>query len=474
MVFDENVDLVDIVPADRARSSATSRAGSASRAGSGPSARRSCSHRLVARPRDRLARRRARAAERDRRRRCATRRSAGSARPAASAVAVGDRHASTLFGRGRRVSRSSRSARRARLIDARDRRRAGPRPGGLDDPRRLPRRGHRHADALLRREPDAGQRLPGVRRRGRGLARARARVLAQGRGRDGGPDRLRARPALAQAGARVPRLVGRPVARRPRRTVDRWHGRRTAPTRRASARRPSPRPAGERDAREPGHHHAPDGGARPRPSPSRSRSTTSSTSATTRKCILCYKCVEACGEDAQNTFAIAVAGRGFDARISTEYAVPLPESACVYCGNCIGVCPTGALMFTSRARHARGRHVGRVRADRDRHDLPVLRRRLRRSSSTSRTTRSSRSPRRSDSSVTDGHLCIKGRFGFEFVQNRRAAVRTDGGPACLRSRASSWRAGARRGSAATSSRSPTAGCRCCNTPCCAWARSVRT
>ena len=41
------------------------------------------------------------------------------------------------------------------------------------------------------------------------------------------------------------------------------------------------------------------------------------------RCILCYKCVEACGVDAQNTFAIAVAGRGFDARISTEFAVPL-------------------------------------------------------------------------------------------------------------------------------------------------------
>src|SRR5215470_1771638 len=37
------------------------------------------------------------------------------------------------------------------------------------------------------------------------------------------------------------------------------------------------------------------------------------------KCILCYKCVEACGVDAQNTFAIAVSGRGFSARISTEY-----------------------------------------------------------------------------------------------------------------------------------------------------------
>ena len=62
------------------------------------------------------------------------------------------------------------------------------------------------------------------------------------------------------------------------------------------------------------------------------------------KCVLCYKCVEACGPDHQNTFAIAVAGRGFDARISTEFDVPLPDSACVYCGNCIAVCPTGALM----------------------------------------------------------------------------------------------------------------------------------
>ena len=94
------------------------------------------------------------------------------------------------------------------------------------------------------------------------------------------------------------------------------------------------------------------------------------------RCILCYKCVEACGDDAQNTFAIAVAGRGFDARISTEFDVPLPESACVYCGNCIGVCPTGALMFRSEHEHARGRHLGREAPDRDRHDLPVLRRRL--------------------------------------------------------------------------------------------------
>ena len=44
------------------------------------------------------------------------------------------------------------------------------------------------------------------------------------------------------------------------------------------------------------------------------------------KCIACYKCVEACGTDAQNTFAIAMAGRGFGAHISTEFEVPLPGS----------------------------------------------------------------------------------------------------------------------------------------------------
>ena len=65
------------------------------------------------------------------------------------------------------------------------------------------------------------------------------------------------------------------------------------------------------------------------------------------KCIMCYQCVDACGEQWQNTFAIGVAGRGFDIRISTEFNVDLTDSACVYCGNCIQVCPTGALMFTS-------------------------------------------------------------------------------------------------------------------------------
>lgn len=65
------------------------------------------------------------------------------------------------------------------------------------------------------------------------------------------------------------------------------------------------------------------------------------------KYILCCKCVDACGDQWQNTFAISVTGRGFDARIAVEHDAPLTDSACVYCGNRIEVCPTGALSFKS-------------------------------------------------------------------------------------------------------------------------------
>jgi len=133
------------------------------------------------------------------------------------------------------------------------------------------------------------------------------------------------------------------------------------------------------------------------------------------KCILCYKCVEACGVDAQNTFAIAVAGRGFTAHIATEFDVPLPDSACVYCGNCIGVCPTGALMFKVEydMRQAGTWDKSRQTAtdticpycgvgcdltvhEQDGKIVGVT------------------SPL--DHSVTHGNLCIKGRFGWQFVE----------------------------------------------------------
>jgi predicted molibdopterin-dependent oxidoreductase YjgC len=61
------------------------------------------------------------------------------------------------------------------------------------------------------------------------------------------------------------------------------------------------------------------------------------------KCILCWRCVQVCAEDAQYTFAIDFKGRGFQTQISTFFDQTLPESTCVFCGQCVGVCPTGAL-----------------------------------------------------------------------------------------------------------------------------------
>ena len=138
------------------------------------------------------------------------------------------------------------------------------------------------------------------------------------------------------------------------------------------------------------------------------------------RCILCYKCVEACGVDAQNTFAIEVAGRGFDAHISTEFDVGLPDSACVYCGNCIGVCPTGALMFKSEY-DMRGAGMW----DESRQTVTetvcpycgvgcMLELHVQDNSIVKVT-----SPL--DHSVTAGHLCVKGRFGYQFVQKRGGA-----------------------------------------------------
>src|SRR5215471_2599742 len=133
------------------------------------------------------------------------------------------------------------------------------------------------------------------------------------------------------------------------------------------------------------------------------------------KCILCYKCVEACGVDAQNTFAIAVAGRGFSAHIATEFDVPLPESACVYCGNCIGVCPTGALMFKSEYDMRQAGTWDESRQHRTNTICPYcgVGCNLTVHEQDGKIVRVT-SPL--DHDITRGNLCIKGRFGWQFVQ----------------------------------------------------------
>ena len=48
------------------------------------------------------------------------------------------------------------------------------------------------------------------------------------------------------------------------------------------------------------------------------------------KCLLCWRCVQACGDDMQYTYALSVGGRGFETNIATFFEAPMPETTCVF------------------------------------------------------------------------------------------------------------------------------------------------
>ena len=61
------------------------------------------------------------------------------------------------------------------------------------------------------------------------------------------------------------------------------------------------------------------------------------------KCILCSKCVRVCRE-IQVTSAIDFQGRGFNSTVATPLDLPLSMDVCRFCGQCVDMCPTGALI----------------------------------------------------------------------------------------------------------------------------------
>ena len=81
------------------------------------------------------------------------------------------------------------------------------------------------------------------------------------------------------------------------------------------------------------------------------------------KCLLCWRCVQVCADDAQYTYAINFEGRGYETQIGTFFDRAIPETTCVLCGQCVGVCPTGALkpkrefLLEQGGRCIAGRHI---------------------------------------------------------------------------------------------------------------------
>ncbi len=64
------------------------------------------------------------------------------------------------------------------------------------------------------------------------------------------------------------------------------------------------------------------------------------------KCIVCSRCVRACAE-VQGTFALTIAGRGFDSHVAAGEDVAFMDSECVSCGACVQACPTATLQEKS-------------------------------------------------------------------------------------------------------------------------------
>ncbi len=124
------------------------------------------------------------------------------------------------------------------------------------------------------------------------------------------------------------------------------------------------------------------------------------------KCILCGLCVRVCDE-VMGISALGLVDRGFDTVVKPGLDVPLKETGCISCGQCISVCPTGALgerlaiekavPMRTKETHTvcSGCSVGCNMNLNTKGDLLV------------------RSLPDKDSKVDDGLLCVKGRFGFD-------------------------------------------------------------
>jgi len=126
------------------------------------------------------------------------------------------------------------------------------------------------------------------------------------------------------------------------------------------------------------------------------------------RCILCGRCVQACNEVQVNR-AISFGYRGSEARIVTSGDRPLGESDCVFCGECVQVCPVAAL-FEKKARFVyRLWETHKVRTTcpycgvgcqqwlhvKDGKILKVT--------------------GVEDAEPNKGRLCVKGRFGYDFI-----------------------------------------------------------
>jgi predicted molibdopterin-dependent oxidoreductase YjgC len=133
------------------------------------------------------------------------------------------------------------------------------------------------------------------------------------------------------------------------------------------------------------------------------------------RCISCGRCVQACNEVQVNN-AISFGYRGPHSKIIAAGDRPLKDSACVFCGECVQVCPVGALVEKESRYRVRPWQTRTVRTTCSycgvgcQIDLHVQNDRVVKVTG-------------ADTVPNNGSLCVKGRFGYDFIHSQeRLAV----------------------------------------------------
>jgi len=128
------------------------------------------------------------------------------------------------------------------------------------------------------------------------------------------------------------------------------------------------------------------------------------------KCILCERCVTACNE-VQFVEAIDLAHRGFSTKVAAPYERSLLDSTCIFCGQCVAVCPVGALTEKSRRFQGREWEFRKVATVCPycgvgcNIELNIKDNRIVKVTSPA------------NGVANQGRLCVKGKFGFDFVHS---------------------------------------------------------
>jgi predicted molibdopterin-dependent oxidoreductase YjgC len=129
------------------------------------------------------------------------------------------------------------------------------------------------------------------------------------------------------------------------------------------------------------------------------------------KCILCGRCVEGCNQLVVKE-VLALGGRGWRTKVICDTDLPMGQSTCVQCGECVQLCPVGALTEKKGKGKARRWETKKVRTTCPycgvgcQLELHVKGDQIIRVTGVE------------EAQPNQGHLCVKGRYGYDFIYSK--------------------------------------------------------